>query len=126
VTFPGWLRLSLMATDQTGTAGDISNGFKRLEPLAILKRMECTDGIRVVLAGKMTANGIGDLRREVDDARRRRKPIYVDLGEITLLDRVSAEFLNSVGGGIVRFENCPEYLQPWISGEKLPSSPRVP
>ena len=97
----------------------IANGINKLEALAITKRMECADGIRVILAGKMTANGIGDLRREVDDARRRRKPIYVDLGEITLLDRVSAEFLNSVSGNAVRFENTPAYLRPWISSARM-------
>lgn len=98
---------------------DSINEIKRLDTPAIVRRMECADGIRVILAGRMTANGIGDLRREVDEARRRRKPIYVDLGEITLLDRVSAEFLNSVSGGVVRFENCPTYLQPWIANARL-------
>ncbi len=100
----------------------LANGINRLEALAITKRMECADGIRVILAGKMTANGIGDLRREVDDARRRRKPIYVDLSEITLLDRVSAEFLNSVSGSAVRFENTPPYLRPWISSARMTAS----
>jgi hypothetical protein len=101
---------------------DFTNGINRLEALAIVKRMECADGIRVILAGKMTANGIGDLRREVDDARRRRKPIYVDLGEITLLDRVSAEFLNSVSHVAVRFENTPAYLRPWITNARMTAS----
>ncbi len=66
----------------------------------------------------MTANGIGELRREVDDARRRRKPVHLDMSEVTLLDRVSAEYLNSVAGQFVVFENCPAYLYPWIQGHR--------
>lgn len=66
----------------------------------------------------MTANGIGELRREVDDARRRRKPVHLDMAEVTLLDRVSAEYLNSVARPFVVFENCPAYLHPWIQGPR--------
>jgi hypothetical protein len=89
-----------------------------MESLSIISRTETTDGIRLTLAGRMTANGIGDLRREIDDARRRRKPVHMDLSEITLLDRVSADFLNSVAGPLIRFENCPAYLQRWITNAK--------
>jgi hypothetical protein len=111
-----------MADYDTPLSDDLSNGIKRLDLLAIAKRMECADGIRVILAGKMTANGLGELRREVDDARRRRKPMYMDLQEVTLLDRISAEFLNSLVGPLVHFENCPAYLQRWLSGNHLSRS----
>jgi hypothetical protein len=87
---------------------------KPIDLLVILRKSECERGIRLELAGRMTANGIGELRREVDDARRRRRPIILDLTEITLLDRVSAEYLNSVAGSQVSFENAPAYLHPWI------------
>src|SRR3954468_13044316 len=91
-----------------------TNEIKRLEVLSIVGRRE-TDGVlRLSLAGKMTANGIGELRRELEEAKRHRKPVQLDLSEVTLLDRVSAEFLNSVSCPMVRFLNCPEYLQRWI------------
>ncbi len=92
-----------------------TNEIKRLEVLSIVSRQEIDGVLRLALAGKMTANGIGELRRELDDAKRHRKPVQLDLGEVTLLDRVSADFLNSVACPMVRFDNCPAYLQRWIS-----------
>ncbi|MEO5925845.1 MAG: STAS domain-containing protein [Bryobacteraceae bacterium] len=91
-----------------------TNEIKKLEVLTIVDRSETEGLLRLSLAGKMTANGIGELRRELDEARRRRKPVQVDLGEVTLMDRVSVEFLNSVSSPMVRFLNCPEYLYRWI------------
>jgi len=70
--------------------------------------------LRLAVAGRMHANGIGEFRRLIEDARRRRKPVLVDLGEVTLLDRISAEYLSSVVGASVRLENAPQYLRNWI------------
>lgn len=98
-----------------------THGAKRAETLIVLRREETADRIFLALAGRMTANGIGELRRELDEARRQRKPVILDLGEVTLLDRVSAEFLNSVASPMVRFENCPQYLQRWI-GRSAPDT----
>ena len=91
-----------------------TNGAKRAETLVVTSREERPDHLSLALAGRMTANGIGELRRELDEARRQRKQVILDLGEVTLLDRVSAEFLNSVASPTVRFENCPPYLRRWI------------
>jgi hypothetical protein len=97
---------------------DNFNPNKQLELLVIVNRTESAAHIRLELAGRMTANGIGELRREVDEARRRRKTIRLDFSEVTLLDRVSAEFLNSVAGPQVVFENCPVYMHRWIQGAR--------
>ena len=94
---------------------DEKHTSKPTDLLVILRKTDTETGIRLELAGRMTANGIGELRREVDDARRRRRAVLIDLEEVTLLDRVSAEYLNSVAGPHVIFENCPAYLHPWIS-----------
>jgi hypothetical protein len=90
-----------------------ANGIKGPESLAIGKS-ETSGAIYLTLAGRMTGNGIGELRRELEEARRRRRPVQLDLSEVTLLDRVSADFLNSVACPMVRLENCPEYLRRWI------------
>jgi hypothetical protein len=95
------------------------NEIKRLEVLSIVSRSETEGILRLKLAGKMTAIGIGELRRELDEAKRHRKPVQLDLSEVTLLDRVSADFLNSVSCPMVRFENCPAYLQRWITDAQL-------
>ncbi len=83
-----------------------------LEP--VLTVDNSTGALHLAVAGKMSANGIGEFRRLVDDARRRRKPVFVDLGEVTLLDRTSAQYLASVVGAYVRVENAPQYLLNWI------------
>jgi hypothetical protein len=85
------------------------------EPYEPQVRVENTHGcLHLAVAGKMSANGIGELRRLIEDARRRRRPVSVDLGEVTLVDRVSAEYLASVIGAYVRLENAPQYLRNWI------------
>lgn len=73
-----------------------------------------TSMLHLSVSGKMTANGIGEFRRLIEDARRRRRPVLVDLGEVTLIDRVSAQYLASVIGAYVRLENAPQYLKNWI------------
>ncbi len=100
---------------ELGMAIEANNEIKRLEVLSIVNRSEIEGVLRLSLAGKMTANGIGELRRELEEAKRHRKPVQLDLAEVTLLDRVSAEFLNSVACPMVRFDNCPPYLQRWIT-----------
>jgi len=103
-----------MADAITQIAGEAANKSKRSESLAIVARTKTAEGIRLNLAGRLTANGIGELRREIDDARRQHIALSVDLSEITLLDRISADFLSSVASPMIRFENCPPYLQRWI------------
>jgi hypothetical protein len=88
---------------------------RRVEHLAITRKLEARDGLHLTLQGKMTANGIGELRREVEEARRRRKPVFLDMTEVTLLDRFSAEYLNSIVSHHVHFENCPMYIRPWLN-----------
>lgn len=105
-----------MADAITQVAG--ANKSKRSESLVIVGHTETTEGIRLNLAGRLTANGIGELRRQIDDARRRHTRVSMDLSEITLLDRISADFLSSVASPLIRFENCPPYLQRWIKNAK--------
>jgi hypothetical protein len=83
-----------------------------LEPVLTI---DYTGGsLRLAVAGRMHANGIGEFRRLIDEARRRRKPVFLDLAEVTLVDRTSAQYLASVVGSYVRVENAPQYLRNWI------------
>ena len=80
------------------------------------EKHEPREAVRLFLAGKMNANGLGDLRREIDDARRQRRNVVLDLTEVTLVDRVSVDYLAAVRSNHVRVENCPEYLHRWLTG----------
>ncbi len=82
--------------------------------LTITDRTEAMESIRLLLAGKMNANGLGELRREIEEARRLSKLVVLDLSEITLVDRQSLAFLNEQSIEQVRVVNCPCYIQPWI------------
>lgn len=82
--------------------------------LTIVDRSEAMETIRLLLAGKMNANGLGELRRELEEARRMRKRVVLDLSEVTLVDRQSIEFLSEQSLEQVRLVNTPCYIQPWL------------
>jgi anti-anti-sigma regulatory factor len=69
------------------------------------------------LAGKCNGNSLGELRRAIERARRARKHVVIDLGEVTLLDKPSVQFLAAQTREDVTLTNCPEYIQPWIYRE---------
>lgn len=85
--------------------------------LTISNRYEAPEAVRLLLAGKMSANALGELRREIEEARRNRKQVVLDLSEVTLVDRQSIAFLSEQVGQ-VRLVNCPVYIAPWI-GRRL-------
>ena len=47
------------------------------------------------------------------------KQIVIDLGEVTLVDRPSLQFLAAQAREDITLINCPEYIEPWITREAL-------
>ena len=87
--------------------------------LKIESKPETTGTVRLTLAGKMHANSLGELRRAIDRARRQRaRRVALDLGEITLADRASIEFLTQQSREEVELVNCPPYIASWIERER--------
>ena len=43
------------------------------------------------------------------------KRVVIDLGEVTLVDRPSLQFLAEQAREDIKLINCPEYIEPWIS-----------
>jgi hypothetical protein len=80
---------------------------------------ESQDTVTVAVAGVVTGVGLGELRREIDRARRMRKRIELDLSEVTLLDRHSALFLAEQSHEGVTLVGCPIYIKPWIVREAV-------
>jgi hypothetical protein len=78
---------------------------------------ESQETVKVALAGIMSGVGLGELRREIDRARRMRKRIELDLAEVTLLDRHCVTFLAEQSHEDVSLINCPVYIEPWIVKE---------
>ena len=71
--------------------------------------------VTLALAGKCNGGSLGELRRAIDKARRMQKEIVIDLGEVTLVDRPSLQFLAEQARDDIKLINCPEYIEPWIS-----------
>jgi anti-anti-sigma regulatory factor len=85
----------------------------------IESKPESTGMVRLMLAGRMHANSLGEIRRAIDRARRYRgHRVALDLSEITLADRASVDFLVQQRNEEIELINCPLYLQPWIEGER--------
>jgi len=76
-------------------------------------------GATVALSGKCNGNSLGEVRRTIERARRAHKHVVIDLSEVTLLDKPSAQFLAAQSKEDVTLTNCPEYIQPWIYRECL-------
>ena len=77
-----------------------------------------TPSVRLALTGKISGNNLGDLRRQIDKARRLRRDVVIDLSEVTLVDHQALEFLAAQAGEFVTLVNCPVYIEPWLSGAR--------
>jgi anti-anti-sigma regulatory factor len=85
--------------------------------LKIEFKPEAVGQVRLVLAGRMNANSLGELRRAIERARRHRGRVALDLGEVTLADRPSIDFLAQQTRDAIELINCPAYLETWIARE---------
>ena len=87
--------------------------------LKIESKPETSGTVKLALAGRIHANSLGELRRAIDRARRHRfRRVALDLGEITLADRASIDFLAQQSKEEVELVNCPPYLASWIERER--------
>jgi len=69
------------------------------------------------IAGNFCRSRLGKLRRQLRKARRTKKPILIDLGEVTLVDPDSVHFLAEQTRENIKLINCPGYIEPWIHRE---------
>jgi hypothetical protein len=85
----------------------------------IATQLDPAGPVTLTLAGKCNGGSLGELRRAIDKARRLQKQIVIDLGEVTLVDRPSLQFLAAQARDDIKLINCPEYIVPWISRETV-------
>lgn len=74
----------------------------------------------LALSGHMDAEALAELRRRIEDGKREDGRVVVDLGEVTLMDRVAVRFLAGQPAGGVELVNCPPYIERWIARERAP------
>ena len=86
------------------------------------------DGATLHLVGKMTVASLGEVRRAISAAEQSGNSVVLDLGELTLVDRHSVEFLAERANEGVALVDCPTYLSRWIApghngnGQRLPAA----
>jgi len=76
--------------------------------------------IRLMLNGKFSEDALPELEQSISNARHAHQQIYIDLSEVTLVDRKTVEYISDQADQNVKLVNCPIYLRHWIrqaSGE---------
>lgn len=76
--------------------------------------------VTLLLNGKFGEDAIPELEQSIADARSAHQWIFIDLSEVTLVDRKAVQYISAQVGRDVKLVNCPIYLRRWIkeaSGE---------
>ena len=71
----------------------------------------------LALAGTIGADSVQKIHQLIKDVQQTRNPVVLDMGEVTLMDRVAARFLARQKKRGVALVNCPGYIAHWISQE---------
>jgi ABC-type transporter Mla MlaB component len=70
--------------------------------------------ITLLLDGKFSEDALPALRESISAARRRKQIVYIDLSEVTLVDRKAVQYFSEQAARDVKLVNCPAYLRHWI------------
>ncbi len=71
--------------------------------------------VTLVLNGKFGEDALPQLEMALSDAKNLHADVYLDLSEVTLVDRKTVEYLSSQAKRNVKLVNCPVYLRCWIT-----------
>jgi ABC-type transporter Mla MlaB component len=66
------------------------------------------------LNGKMSEDALPVLDRFVSEARESKLSVYIDLSEVTLVDRKTVQYFSERVSEGMKLVNCPIYLKRWI------------
>ena len=70
--------------------------------------------ITLLLNGKVCSDSLPELEEHIAQARGSHEKVYIDLSEVTLVDRKTAQYFSRQAGRNVELVNCPNYLRRWI------------
>ena len=71
--------------------------------------------VTLLLNGKFSEHAIPDLEHSIVKARETRRCVYIDLSEVTLVDRKAVQYFSKQAAQDVKLVNCPIYLRRWIN-----------
>jgi anti-anti-sigma regulatory factor len=70
--------------------------------------------VTLVLNGKFSEDALPELEQTISEARCANRQIYIDLSEVTLVDRKAVQYFSEQALANVKLINCPIYLRSWI------------
>lgn len=71
--------------------------------------------ITLLLNGKFSEDAIPELAQYLSNARSSHDRVFLDLSEVTLVDRFAVRYFSEQASTDVKLVNCPIYLRRWIS-----------
>ena len=71
--------------------------------------------VTLQLNGKLSEEVIPELEHSIVEARESHRRVYIDLSEVTLVDRKAVQYISERAAEDVRVVNCPVYLRRWIT-----------
>ena len=81
-----------------------------------IERSANARGVTFVLSGDMDSAHVSELETLMATASNRL--VFLDLADVTLVDREAMTFLARVEAAGAVLVNCPEYVRRWIDAEK--------
>jgi anti-anti-sigma regulatory factor len=78
------------------------------------ERHAAEHAVTLVLNGKFSEDALSDLEHSLEEARQASGRIYLDLSEVTLVDRKAAQYFSQQAARDVKLVNCPGYLKSWL------------
>jgi ABC-type transporter Mla MlaB component len=70
--------------------------------------------VTLLLNGRFNEEAISELDQSIGEAREARRRVYIDLSEVTLVDRKAVAYFAEQAERDVKLVNCPVYLRRWI------------
>jgi anti-anti-sigma regulatory factor len=70
--------------------------------------------VTLLLNGKFCEDAIPELEQSISEARGAQQRVFIDLSEVTLVDRKAVEYISEQASRDIKLVNCPIYLRRWI------------
>jgi anti-anti-sigma regulatory factor len=71
--------------------------------------------VTLLLNGKFSEDAIPELEHSISEARGAQQRIFIDLSEVTLVDRKAVQYISEQASSDIKLVNCPIYLRRWIT-----------
>jgi hypothetical protein len=76
------------------------------------------EAVTLLLNGRFGEEALPELEHSILQAKDSHLRVYIDLSEVTLVDRKAVQYFSIQAAQNVELVNCPIYLRRWIAPEK--------